>query len=158
VQVFLVRHADAVNASQRLGDSDRHLSEAGRAAALAMGERLKWYDCTPTALWTSPLIRAIQTAELFATAMQWKGVIECEPDLAPGGQVREVMDRLADFPESASIMLFGHEPGISGLGTLITGRHDFPGMKKTQVVRIDDGIMRWSFSTDDAAPVPAPDH
>ena len=65
-QLVLVRHGQtAWNAERRFqGHADTPLSEAGRAEARALGDRLR--DEPVTALYTSPLRRAVETAEIVA--------------------------------------------------------------------------------------------
>ena len=152
MHLFLVRHAEAVDETRALTDPDRHLTAAGRGAARALGDRLRWYDCEPGAVWTSPLIRAAQTAELVVLGLGYAGVIECVPALAPGGATRDVCAAIARV--SGQVMIVGHEPGLSAIGAVVTGRADFAALKKAQAARIDDGRLRWLFSTADEAPVP----
>lgn len=153
--MFLIRHAHAVDEQHDLPDPARHLDLVGRAAARALGQRLRWHDCLPTALWTSPLVRAVQTAELVAAALEWTGPIETVPALAPGGSTRAVLAALTAVDPAAVVLLFGHEPSISALGARLTRDDGFDGMKKAQAVRIDGGVARWRFAHDDPAPVTA---
>lgn len=150
--VFLIRHAHAVDERRDLPDPARHLSVIGRAAARALGLRLRWHDCTPTSLWTSPLTRAVMTAELVAAALDWTGPIESVPALGPGGAVRDVVAALAGLDSDSVVLVFGHEPGISALGARLTGDPDFAALRKAQAVRIDGRIARWRFAHDDHAP------
>lgn len=152
MSVFLVRHAHAVDERRDLPDPSRHLSAEGRAQARALGQRLRWHDCTPTAIWTSPLTRAVMTAELVAMQLEWQGPIETVVALAPGGSAREVMNALRAHDPRGSVMLFGHEPNLSGLGARLTGDDGFPGIAKAQAVRIDGKQVRWWFAHDDEAP------
>ncbi len=154
MHLFLVRHAEAVDETRALPDPHRHLTGAGRIAARALGERMRWYDCEPVAVWASPLMRAVQTAELLAPGLGYGGLIECVPALAPGGAVRDVCAALARI--AGQVMIIGHEPGLSAIGAVLTGRADFPALKKAQAARLDDGRLRWLFSTTDEAPVPVP--
>jgi len=154
VQVLLIRHAEAVDATPQRPDPARHLTGMGRIAARTLGERLRWYDCMPSVVWTSPLVRAAQTAEIVLAAMGWSGVIEALPVLAPGGDAHELEALLGAVAPDAVVMLFGHEPDISGLGSLLTRRADFPGLKKAQAARIIHGRVRWLFGPDDEAPYP----
>jgi len=154
VHLFLVRHAEAVDETRTLADPDRHLTAAGRVAARALGERMRWYDCEPTAVWSSPLMRAVQTAELVIPGLGYTGLVECAPALAPGGAVRDVCAALAKI--AGQVLIVGHEPGLSAIGAVLTGRGDFPALKKAQAARIDDGRLRWLFATTDEAPVPVP--
>ncbi|MBE7448902.1 MAG: histidine phosphatase family protein [Kofleriaceae bacterium] len=151
--VFLVRHADAVDEAPGLPDEVRHLSARGRDQARALGQRLRWHDCAPTAVWTSPLVRAVMTAELVAAALEWTGPIESVRGLAPAGAVRDVQAALAAHDPAGAVVLVGHEPMLSGLGALLTGRADFPALAKAQAARLDDGAVRWLFAHDAEAPV-----
>jgi len=152
VIVFLVRHAHAVDETRDLPDEARHLSVPGRRAARAIGLRLRWHDCTPTAIWTSPLTRAVMTADLLATTLEWEGPIESQPALAPNGSVRAVVAALAALDPDGAIVLVGHEPSLSGIGAALTLRDDFPALKKGQAARIDGRELRWLFGFDDEAP------
>ena len=154
MNVFLVRHAHAMDETPTLSDEARHLSREGRHAARELGRRLRWHDCTPTAIWTSPLVRAVMTAELVAAELEWDGPIESVRGLAPGGSTREVMASIAAHDPTGAIVIVGHEPGLSGLGGALTRRADFPALAKAQAARIDGGALRWLFAYDDEAPVP----
>jgi phosphohistidine phosphatase len=160
VIAFLVRHADAIPEHPGLPDAARHLTDDGRRAARYLGDRLRWYDCVPTAIWISPAVRAVQTAELLLAGLGWEGPVEVLPALAPGADIRTVPPQIRALPADAHLILVGHEPGISGLGSVLTARSDFPALRKAQMARLDchqgDAHMelRWLFGPGDDAPVP----
>jgi phosphohistidine phosphatase len=169
VIVFLVRHAHAVDEAPGVPDAARHLSAEGRRAARQLGDRLKWYDCAPSAVWTSPATRAVQTCELVIAGLGWEGPVEAVPELAPGsdGDARAVQHRLLGLAPDAVVVAVGHEPGISGLGQLLSGDPRFPALKKAQIARLDDVAaqrgeprahmtLRWLFGYADDAPHAAP--
>jgi phosphohistidine phosphatase len=151
--LFLVRHAEAVDETRALHDAERHLTAAGRAAASALGERLRWYDCAPIAVWTSPLVRAVQTAELLIAGLHWSGVIECVPALAPAGSPRGAAALVEQLEQAGGVVIaVGHEPGLSALGAVVTGRADFPALKKAQAARVETGRLKWLLSPTDEEP------
>jgi phosphohistidine phosphatase len=152
VDVYLIRHADAVEETLVLPDPARHLSAAGRAQARALGERLRWHDCSPLVVWTSPLVRAVQTAELVAAGLHYEGDVQTQTGLAPGGDAHAIEKSLAALEPTASVILVGHEPGISGLGGLVIARADFPALVKAEAVKITDRVVKWRFRHDDEAP------
>jgi phosphohistidine phosphatase len=154
VEVFLVRHADAVDETPRVRDEHRHLSLEGRAQARALGDRLRWHDCQPTHLWTSPYARAVQTAELVGGVVAPDVAVHVEPELAHGGKPRDVLAALKALPPHACVILFGHEPGLSSLGALLVGAHEFPILARAQACRIVDGALRWRFAWNDEAAEP----
>ena len=152
MDIFLVRHAEAIDETVVLRDPHRHLTAHGRQQAAQLGDRLRWHDCSPTRIWTSPLVRAVQTAELVGRGLESKLAIEACPALAPGGSARELVAALQGLPNDAIVVVVGHEPGLSALaGVLVAG--DVPGLAKAEAVRISDGRLRWRFAWDADAPV-----
>lgn len=133
-------------------DPHRHLTVLGRAQARAIGDRLRWHDCTPTHIWSSPLVRAIQTTELVVARFASALAVETMPALAPGESPRDVVAALRALPGDSIVLLVGHEPGLSGVGALLVGRPDFEGLAKAEAVRIIDGALRWRFACDGDAP------
>ena len=155
MQVFLIRHADAVDETLELRDPARHLTALGRAQARALGERMRWHDCIPTHVWTSPLVRALQTAELVTATLHSEALIEVVPALAPDGSPRDVVAAVQALPAEAGVMLVGHEPAISAIGALLVHDPAFEALSKAQAVRIVDGVVRWRFAWDDEAAAPS---
>jgi phosphohistidine phosphatase len=154
VQVFLIRHAKAVDETLELRDPARHLDSTGRGQARSLGDRLRWHDCAPTHIWTSPLVRAVQTAELVAAGLLSQIAIEVAPGLAPGEAPRAVAQALAKLPSNACVIVVGHEPGMSALGAVLSGLGEFPALEKAQAARLVDGHLRWLFRWDAEAPEP----
>ena len=151
--MFLIRHADAVPEALTLADPYRHLTPVGRDQARALGDRLRWHDCEPTHIWSSPLVRAIQTAELVASGVHSALAVETLPALAPEEPARRVVAALTSLPAGSIVLLVGHEPGISAVGALLLGRPEFPALAKAEAARIVDGTLRWRFACDADAPV-----
>lgn len=125
---------------------------------MALGDRLRWHDCTPTQIWTSPLVRAVQTAELvlgrYELELAAMTPIEVAPALAPGvayGE-RTIAAALATLPHAAVVFLVGHEPLLSAIGALLLRDPTFATLVKAQAARIVDGKLRWRFAWDSEAP------
>ena len=155
MDVFLIRHAEAIDETVQLRDPMRHLTPAGRAQAQSLGDRLRWHDCTPTHIWTSPLVRAVQTAELVATGLASPIAVEVVPALAPGENVRSVLTAVQALAADACVLLVGHEPGISSVGALLLGASDFPPLDKAEAARISEGALSWRFPWYAEAPTTA---
>ena len=152
MQVFLVRHAEAVDETLALRDPHRHLTPHGRLQARALGSRLRWYDCEPSHVWASPLVRAVQTAELLVAAFETEIPVEVIPDLAPAGATRDLVAMIRALPAEATLVLVGHEPSLSAIGAVLVGGPDFEALAKAQAARIDDCTVRWRFAWDAEAP------
>ena len=155
VQVFLVRHAEAIAETLAIRDPYRHLTPHGRVQARALGDRLRWHDCVPTHVWASPLVRAVQTAELVIAGIQHEVQIDVAPALAPDGSAREVIAALRTLPATAVVLLVGHEPALSAIGAVLVGKADFDALGKACAARLDDGRVRWRFAWDAEAPIAA---
>jgi phosphohistidine phosphatase len=152
VDVFLIRHAQAIDETLELRDPVRHLTAHGREQAVALGDRLRWHDCSPTHIWTSPLVRAVQTAELVAAGLASKVSVEVVPALAPDGDAHRVVTALKALGADANVVLVGHEPGLSGVGALLVGAADFEALGKAEAARIHEGALRWRCAWDAEAP------
>jgi phosphohistidine phosphatase len=153
VQVLLIRHAEAVDETLELRDPSRHLTMHGRTQATSLGDRMRWHDCTPTHIWTSPLVRAVQTAELVAAGLQAGIAVAVMPSLAPGENVRAVVAAIQALPDDACVVVVGHEPGLSAIGAVLVGKPDFDALAKAEAARIVDGQLRWRFAWDAEAPI-----
>jgi phosphohistidine phosphatase len=155
VQVFLIRHAEAVDETLVLRDPYRHLTPQGRIQAAHLGDRLRWHDCVPAQVWSSPLVRAVQTAELVVAALHLETAVEIAPALAPEvADSRGVVTAIRAQPATSIILIVGHEPSLSAIGALLTNQLDFAALLKAQAARIVDGQLKWTFAWDAEAPVP----
>jgi len=119
---------------------------------VGLGGRLRWNDCQPTQIWTSPLVRAVQTAELVAAGLKANVAVEVVPLVAPGESARALLALVQALPADASVLLVGHEPGMSGLGALLAGDPNFAALAKAEAARLVDGKLRWRCAWNSEAP------
>lgn len=152
MQVFLIRHAEAVAETTALADPHRHLTADGRQQARALGDRLRWHDCLPTHIWSSPLVRAVQTAELIAANLHTAVAIDVIAGLVPDAPPGALLDALRALGGEAIVVMVGHEPVLSALGALLIGQPALSGLARAEAVRIADGAVRWRFAWDAEAP------
>ncbi len=112
MRLFVVRHAEAAP-----GDPDelRPLTDAGRAAARALGDRLAGEAVD--AVLSSPLLRARETAEAIARAAGLEA--EADERLAPGADADDVREAVAGRGEV--IVTVGHQPDCSEIVLALTG-------------------------------------
>lgn len=152
MQVFLVRHADAVD--DAANDATRALTPHGRVQATCLGDRLRWYDCAPTHAWTSPFARAAETADLIMAMMTEPIAITRVAELSPHGSARAIVDALRTLPPPSIVLIVGHEPTLSTIAARLAGLDDFGPIARAQAVRIVDDRIRWHFEWDAEAPIP----
>ncbi len=135
--VLLTRHGQAVPEGPSLPDDYRYLSEHGRRQVAAVGELLRSHGWKPDAIITSPLTRAVQTAELLAAATQSSVPVEVEVGLCPGAYPQLATRTIASL--QGTVLVVSHMPTISQLGAHLVGKPSFPPFKPGQVSLLRDG-------------------
>lgn len=149
MRVLLVRHGQAVDGSSELPDADRFLTTKGRRVTRDVARMLAEQDVKPTRIITSPLVRAVQTAEIIAESHAFEGLITVWRPLVPDGtSVLKALRPLDDAGESDTIALVGHEPLMHAMAAHLLGLSMFPGFKKSAACLIKRkaggaGAFRW---------------
>jgi phosphohistidine phosphatase len=146
VKIYLIRHAEAVPEDEAGTDADRWLSARGREAARGLARLLRDQRVELDGIATSPLPRAVQTAELVAAGLDYLGPITVVPGLAPGCHPRRAAEQLGTLGHAVAV--FGHEPGISGLGAFVLGRPSFPALRTAQCCAIEQGAPTFTARAD----------
>jgi phosphohistidine phosphatase len=137
MRIYLVRHGDAVPEEDAGSDRDRWLSARGREAARVLGRLLQDQRVEPDAIVSSPLPRAVQTAELLAQMLDYLHPIVSLRALEPSAQPRVAANAILGM--GTSVIVVGHEPSISSLGAHLLGRPSFPPFRTAQCCAIEDG-------------------
>ena len=120
--VYVMRHAEAVEESDLLKDDWRYLTENGRASAEKVSSSIAKIGRKPRLTITSPLTRAVQTAEIAAGKACRKNVIVASGLLLPGADISELITFLKGCKEAKRVMLVGHEPQLGLLVSTLLGR------------------------------------
>jgi phosphohistidine phosphatase len=135
-QLWLLRHGEAVPHESK-PDADRELTARGERQAIAAGRGLARLGLEFDACYTSPKVRARDTARLACRALN------IEPrdadSLADGFDREDALELLLGHDDEARVLIVGHEPSFSRLVHDLTGaRIDF---KKGGVaaVRVESG-------------------
>jgi phosphohistidine phosphatase len=122
--LYVLRHAEAVEGSDTLRDEWRYLTEKGRAAAEKMSAAIAKYGPKTRLTITSPLTRAVQTAEIAAQKACRKNVVVASELLLPGGDIGELVGYLKGCRDAKRVMLVGHEPQLGSLVAALLGLDD----------------------------------
>jgi phosphohistidine phosphatase len=135
MKLYVMRHGPAEDHVESGVDADRPLSTTGRQRVRAVAELLVQEQEDPLAVVTSPLVRAVQTAEIVALVTRLAdkgGTVDVRRDIAPGGDgVRLVHRLLAEG--SKRVMVVGHEPDLSSVVSRLLGSFERP-FEKAMVV------------------------
>lgn len=136
--LYVMRHAEAVESSDVLRDEWRYLTEKGRAAVGKMSSAITKYGPKPRLTITSPLTRAVQTAEIVAEKACRKNVIVASELLLPGGDIAELVTHLKRCGDAGRVMVVGHEPQLGSLVATLLGREaGTVSLKKGACVALD---------------------
>jgi phosphohistidine phosphatase len=122
--VYVMRHAEAVEESDTLQDEWRYLTENGRAAAEKMSSSIAKIGPKPRLTITSPLTRAVQTAEIAAEKACRKNVVVASVLLLPGADISELVAYLKGCKDAKRVLMVGHEPQLGSLVATLLGRED----------------------------------
>ena len=122
-QLWLLRHGEAVPHESK-PDDDRELTPRGERQAIAAGAGLARLGVEFDACYTSPKVRAVQTAQLACKALNIEPVEE--ESLADGFDREDALELLLRHGADARVLAIGHEPDLSQVVHDLTGgRIDF---------------------------------
>ena len=117
-----------------------------------VARRLLRSGCRFDVVVCSPLVRAVQTAELVVAGLSHAGRVLVDPRLVPEGSPRHVVAMLRELAPTRRVALVAHEPILSSLASLLLGRNLGRGLAKSEAMRIrlergldQRGEWRWSI-------------
>lgn len=148
VKLYVMRHGPAEDSAPTGRDEDRALTPAGRARTRAVAHALSAANEAPLTIVASPLVRALQTAEIVAAVTHLEervreakepggapGAVEIRREMAPGGDKVDLIRELVQSGRKRA-MLIGHEPDLSMLVARLVNFAPEQGMLKSMVVGV----------------------
>lgn len=125
MDLYVLRHgvADARGHLAYPDDDERPLTAKGIRRMRRQTRGLNSIGLSLDVIITSPLVRALQTAEIVHRRLDDPGELAISASLAPSGDPRAPIDEISTRYSSAdNVMLVGHEPYLSALiSLLVTG-------------------------------------
>ena len=116
--LYFLRHGKA-GSPQLRNDDARELTSKGAAALRAAGPLWRRLNLRPDVVLSSPLPRALQTAELFCEGVGGEPITDDR--LRPGAGWGEMARAMAAHPDARRVMFVGHEPDLSSAIVELTG-------------------------------------
>ncbi|HEY3819642.1 MAG TPA: phosphohistidine phosphatase SixA [Polyangiaceae bacterium] len=123
MKLYVMRHGATEDRAESGADGDRALTNAGRERVRAVAKLLVDSNEEPLHIVTSPLVRAVQTAEIVALVTRLgerDGGLEVRRGLAPGSDYGRLVHQLVSEGKKR-VLLAGHEPDCSELVTSLLG-------------------------------------
>ncbi|MGZ8432430.1 MAG: SixA phosphatase family protein [Candidatus Deferrimicrobiaceae bacterium] len=143
MKLYLVRHAEAIERSGTMPDASRYLTTKGRLAFREIARRVRKADMAPDVIFTSPLLRAVQTAEILSERLKHEGPVVVAKALSSGFDLRALRSLLSDAGSPEEAAFVGHEPDLGLLAAaLMTVPEGFP-LRKGAVLALEaEGSVR----------------
>ena len=116
--LYFLRHGKA-GSPRGVDDDTRTLTDRGEAALRAAAPIWRRLNLRPDAVISSPLPRALRTAELFCEAVGGDPIVDDR--LRPGAGWGDLARAMAAHPEARRVMFVGHEPDLSSAIVTLTG-------------------------------------
>ncbi len=122
MKLYFLRHGLAKDRQDwKRDDSERPLTEEGQERMQRTAATIAGLELALDAILTSPLMRAHQTASIVAAALHAKDRLIVDNRLGAEFGIDRLAEILRDHPDSGSLMLVGHEPGMSETISAIIG-------------------------------------
>jgi phosphohistidine phosphatase len=135
MKLYVMRHGPAEENAASGADGDRALTASGRERVRLVAKALLDLEEAPLHVITSPLVRAVQTAEIVALVTKLgdsDGTVEVRREVAPAGDGASLVAKLSEA-STKRVMLVGHEPDLSALVASLSGEFDRP-FEKAMIV------------------------
>jgi phosphohistidine phosphatase len=155
MELYLLRHGIAEDNAASGRDQDRALTDEGRHKLRRVLKRAAAAGVSPSLVVSSPYQRAIETAEIAAAELKYKGEILRVGSLTPDSSPPSVWSEIREHRDEPSLLLAGHEPLFSATAALLLGStHRVVDFRKGALMRIDltgfgqdpHGILQWMLT------------
>jgi phosphohistidine phosphatase len=140
MNLYLMRHASAgLRRGNPLLDDKRSLIKEGKEQCVLMARVLAALKVQVDVIVSSPLKRALQTAQFVGTEMGYEARVEIESALGPEADYADFQEMLAKYSVYDGVLAVGHNPNVfQFLGKLITSNGGAAiRMRKGSIARID---------------------
>jgi phosphohistidine phosphatase len=152
MELYILRHGIAEDGHVGLPDEQRQLTTEGRSKLREVLKVARRAGVSPSLILTSPLVRAVQTAEIASEELSYKGDLVRTRTLIPEADPRETWSEIRLHSDENQVLLASHNPLCASLaGYLLGSRELWVDYKKGAILRVDfdrfgqepHGVMRW---------------
>ena len=149
--IYLLRHGIAEPAGAGSSDAVRALTDEGRKKLRALLKLARGAGVKPERILTSPLVRAVQTAELAGETLGCQAR-PMRTEVLAGGSPEDVWSEIRVHKDAGSLLLAGHEPQFSQLAAYLLAAPELVvDFKKGALIAIEmeqfgplpHGALRW---------------
>ena len=148
--LYLMRHANAGTIRENpVLDLKRGLVKEGKEQCMLMARVLVALKAPVDTIVSSPLKRALQTAQFVGTEIGYDGKVEISPALGLNADFAAFQQMLVKYADREGVLVVGHNPNLfQFLGRMITGNGGAAiRMRKASIARVDmdrhPPLLRW---------------
>jgi phosphohistidine phosphatase len=148
MRVLLMRHGEAIPVDEAYDEATRWLTPNGRKVARSVAASVPALGLSR--IYTSPLTRAVQTAEILASAQEFEGPLTVWNGLA-FGSTAQALAPLDECGAHETIGLVGHMPLVASMASELASAHvpSFkPAMLCSIAVDAARGRLEWLIDPD----------
>jgi phosphohistidine phosphatase len=155
MEIYLLRHGIAEESRPGGRDSERALTSEGREKLRRVLKRAHDAGVRPGVILASPYQRAVETAQLAAEALEYRGEIVKTQALVPEASPQNAWDEIRSRRSEEAILLASHEPLMSSMAAFLLSSPALQvDMKKGALSRIDcehfgpepHGLLKWMLT------------
>ena len=155
MELYLLRHGIAEDHAPSGRDADRRLTDEGKKKLRKVLARAHKAGVAPALILSSPLTRAMETAEIAADELAYNSEIVRTAALTPDSAPADVWAEIRAHRDEPSILLAGHEPLFSAtVAAFLGSARAMIYFKKGALVRIDfstigaepRGVLQWMLT------------
>jgi phosphohistidine phosphatase len=132
-RLYIMRHGPAAAGGAAYPeDSKRPLTPDGKKKMQEIAKGLKRLGFAADWIVSSPLVRAVETAEIVAASLEASVPLDRSETLSPGGSAEALITYLAKHGSRRRVLVVGHEPDLGQLAARLigAGRHANLAFKK----------------------------
>ncbi len=119
-KLIIIRHAKSSWDNPTLKDYERPLNKRGLRDAPFMAEVLKSHGISPDLMITSPAVRALSTAQIFAQKFDYDANEIIQEKSLYLGDIEEIIHSTFLIGEHMNeVLIFGHNPGITYFANVV---------------------------------------
>jgi phosphohistidine phosphatase len=144
-RLTLMRHGNAKWKDPEVADFERPLNRRGIGETEAMARRMAELALVPSLIIASPATRTKQTADIVARELGLSARHVRTDEalyLARADDILKVIQ--ATGPRVPHLMIVGHNPGISKVGTDLGAKYDGEDMETGAIVSLTFDVRGWS--------------
>ena len=144
-RLTLLRHAKTEPGHSGQDDWDRQLEPRGQKDAPEMARRLRERKLKPDRIITSPAVRALATAHIFARELHLPAARLAQDErlyLASPKTLREVIRELGGT--DSHLMIVGHNPGLTEFADRVSAERDIDNMPTCAIYTLEFDLAQWS--------------